>query len=253
MPSCPRYDREQLLGMLHEYCPGAMANLPPPSSFEFTHGSDMLRVGSQPTHLVGREVWVRQCNTAKPFLAYKNANGNHHGITKDQKFQGNDFFGKLTEDGKLHPYDDDVKALVNFVLVYCDKEKEFFDFGFGHALDILKAWLWKNYRVIQKTPQTLRHLQQPVAKTPSSMLNRQAFDGQNDQAKLAATKPGTRVKLPVAGKVAKLNLAQRALQRLPDKTPAPSKGPQKRKLNGENDEELSAARKRRELDFTHSE
>jgi hypothetical protein len=136
MGRCTRYCKEELLDMLHEHCPEAVAKLPSPDSFTFQashHGTSELRIGS---YIKGRrsptthELWVRCGGTAKPWLGFD--------IEIDHKgFYGDAFFKKMTKSGKVHVYSNELKAMVAFIFVYCDKMEEFCDFDNGKGSKIL--------------------------------------------------------------------------------------------------------------------
>jgi hypothetical protein len=145
MGRCTRYCKEELLDMLHEYCPEAVAKLPSPDTFTFCRGSGgtyKLSVGT--THgLVRRrehELWVVCGGTAKPYLDFKsdvNWNGSFNRQSGQEGSLGNSFFSKMSKNKSLYPFSEQLKAVVGFVFVYCGKQKEFVDFGFGKGLDIL--------------------------------------------------------------------------------------------------------------------
>lgn len=136
MGRCKRYGKEQLLDMLQEQCPNTMAKLPLPDTFAFQalpDGTSELRIGSYTKGRripVRHELWVRCGGTAKPWLGFD--------IEIDHKsFHGDAFFKKMTKSGTRDVYSDELKTMVAFVFVYCDKMEEFCDFQFGKGFKIL--------------------------------------------------------------------------------------------------------------------
>ncbi|KAI4669297.1 uncharacterized protein J4E79_001340 [Alternaria viburni] len=132
---CERYDKQQLLDMLQEQCPDAMAKLPSADTFIFQNlddgpGKAMLRIGtctkgkrSPTTH----ELYVQCGGKAKPELWFD--------IQNDyQSFNGDGFFKNM--DG-WYIYSDILKAAIAFVFVYCGHKEKFCDFGFGNGFKLL--------------------------------------------------------------------------------------------------------------------
>ncbi|KAI4636492.1 hypothetical protein J4E83_001447 [Alternaria metachromatica] len=133
---CKRYGKEQLLDMLQEQIPNAMAKIPRPDAFKFQSlpdGKSQLCIG---TYIEGLsnpttdEFWVHCGGIAKPWLAFDIGD-------KDQAFHGNAFFKKMTESGQVYLFSDGLKAIVAFVFVYCNKMEEFCDFQSGKGFNIL--------------------------------------------------------------------------------------------------------------------
>ncbi|KAI4646912.1 hypothetical protein J4E93_005136 [Alternaria ventricosa] len=126
--------------MLDEEHPGIIAQLPSPESFVFQrgpHNEHMLSIGSHDTKNGIYGIFVTQKSSVKPRLHYKHSNGVDAGLTAGQRFQGNQFFGKMTVSGQLRPYTHEIKAMIAFVFLYCGKQPEFFDFAHGGATKLL--------------------------------------------------------------------------------------------------------------------
>lgn len=144
MGRCKRYNKKQLLEILNETCPEAMAKLPSPDTFEFKTlngemhmliGSTIKRVrrGSYP-------LWVTFNRDIKPWLEFETEFTDRGSkLVREEGLNGGSIFGKMTRSGTFRTLvdSDALKAVVAFVFVYCGKMESFMDFGFGKGVKAL--------------------------------------------------------------------------------------------------------------------
>jgi hypothetical protein len=143
-----RYTKAELIAILEDKCPDALSQFPAPSQFEFKTGSDgdILHVGTTiKTYKSGtEELWVQVHGVCKPFLYYYTVSKRDQCEdpfsfkNRTDYINGNAIFGKLVETGRtLHVYSVELKTLIAFIFVYCDKKTEFPDFDYGKGLPML--------------------------------------------------------------------------------------------------------------------
>jgi hypothetical protein len=146
MGRCKRYTKDELLKILNEKCPDAVAKLPSPDAFEFKRYNDRrhMLIGSTNQRVRRGELplWV-QClgeGETKPWLAFEtDFTTDTSMLVRREGLKGNFFFGKMTKSGLFRTLvdSDSLKAVVAFVFVYCGNMEKFMDFGFGRGVKVL--------------------------------------------------------------------------------------------------------------------
>ncbi|KAG9187961.1 hypothetical protein G6011_01884 [Alternaria panax] len=154
------YTKEQLLVKLKEACLDALAKFPAPDTFEIGErrrpGRYKLRVGytvTRKSRKVGETLWLDErkhahapvydefnhsrgayCRTEQEWKIRRRQISLYDSNTEDayrnrhvknaEMIRGDGIFDKLTDSGLISPFSLTMKAVLRFVLVYCDRATE---------------------------------------------------------------------------------------------------------------------------------
>ncbi|EFQ86880.1 hypothetical protein CFE70_008183 [Pyrenophora teres f. teres 0-1] len=146
-----RYNRDELLGILEDQCPDALANFPKSDSFIFNTTEDdgdksktYLRIGRVLVETkkdyslsLGDEAWVEITGPCKPWLYVQTID---HGCVDEKIYRHvrcDGVFGALTESANVYAWSDFMKALISFAFVYAGRRDTYADFDKGQGLPIL--------------------------------------------------------------------------------------------------------------------
>jgi hypothetical protein len=154
------YTKDQLLAVLQQMCPAALAKFPPPGAFEVREhhlGQYALKVGytmTKKSRKVGDLLWLdeRQQPSVSSYDEFSYTQRAYDRTVRENKIRRSEIglyyttnedayrnkyiknakiikddnvFGKLTNHGTTSPFSLTMKALLRLVLLYCDRATEY--------------------------------------------------------------------------------------------------------------------------------